>query len=256
MKKLRIVLGMCAVFALAAPAAPASADPAAGPPICPSAGTAISGTYRNLTINGNAYVAAGTTLVVQGNLTVAPRSCLDAFSLSTVNIGGNVLVGKGAVLALGCTPGSIGPVPPCGTETTTDTVGGSIIANQPLTMYLDGNTIHGNVISVGGGPGPTLDPYINFPIKDNTIFGNVIVAGWQGAWFGILRNVVHGNVIVARTVGVTVGESGTLDSTEIVTNTIGGNLICAANNPPAQVGDSEGATNDVSGHKLGECAGL
>lgn len=257
--KLRLLLGLSAVLVLAVWTAAASAAPFAGPPICPSAGTALSGSYGNLTVTGDAYVAGGTTLSVSGNLMLAPGSCLDAFTLGTVHVGENVLVGQGAVLALGCTPGSLGPPipqPPCGVQTTGDTVGGSIVADRPLTMYLDGDTIHGNVVSTGGGPGPTFTPYVNFPIKDNTIGGNLIVQGWQGAWFGALRNTVSGNVIVNDNVGVAIGDLGTLDSNEVATNTISGNLICLGNSPGAQIGDSGGTPNTVRGHKIGQCTGL
>jgi hypothetical protein len=257
MVKFRLLVGLCAVLAPVALAPTASADPTVGPPICSSAGTAISGVHNsNLTITGNSYVASGTTLTVRGNLQVAGGACLDAFTLGTVKVSGNVTVGKGAILALGCSPGSIGPVPPCGTTTTADTVGGNIIATQPLTMYLDGDTVRGNVISTGGGPGPTLNPYVNFPIKENLIDGNLTVSGWEGAWFGVLRNTVRGNVILEHNVGLTIGELGTPDSTEVVTNTISGNLICLANNPAAQVGDSGGSPNVVGGRKVGQCAAL
>jgi hypothetical protein len=256
MVKLRLLVGLCAVLAPVVLASTATADPFVGPPICSSAGKAISGTDGSLTITGNAYVASGTTLTVKGSLTLARGACLDAFTLGTVNVGGNVLVSKGAILALGCSPGSIGPFPPCGTTTTSDTVGGSIVASQPLTMYLDGDTINGSVTSAGGGPGPTLNPYINFPIKENLIGGNLTVSGWQGAWFGVLRNTVHGNVTLSQNVGVTIGELGTLDSTEIVTNTISGNLTCAGNSPAAQFGDSGGAPNVVGGRKIGQCTAV
>jgi len=255
--KLAGLLCSCAVLAVAAWAAVAAADPTAGPPICSSAGTALAGTYNgNLTVTGNAYVAAGTTLTVNGNLTIAPGACLDAFTLGTVNVGGNVLVGQNAVLALGCTPGSLGPPfdqPPCDGQTTNDVVGGNVVGDRPLTMYLDGDTIHGNVVSTGGGPGPTFSPYINFPIKDNTIGGNVVVTGWQGAWFGVIRNHVGGNVLVSGVVGVAIGDFGTPDSTEIATNTISGNLVCTGNSPAAQLGDSGGTTNTVGGVKVAEC---
>ncbi len=122
-------------------------------------------------------------------------------------------------------------------------------------MYLDGDTVHGNVISIGGGPGPTLNPYVNFPIKDNTILGNLVVQGWKGAWFGVLRDTVRGNVILADNVGVTIDDLGTPDSTEVATNTISGNLICVGNVPAAQVGDSGGTPNTVGGHKIGQCCG-
>ncbi len=254
MVKLRLLVASCAVLAAVVAASPAAADPFVGPRICSSAGTAISGSDSgNLRITGNAYVASGTTLTVGGNLTLAGGACLDAFTLGTVHVAGNVLVAKGAILALGCTPGSIGPVPPCETHTTSDTVNGSIVADEPLTMYLDGDTIDGNLFSSGGGPGPTLSPYVNFPIKENVVNGSVIVGGWQGAWFGVIRNTVHGNVILNNNVGVTMGELGTLDSTEVVTNTIAGSLICIGNRPAAQFGDSGGAPNVVGGKKIGQC---
>jgi len=255
MIKLRVVLGVLAVTVLAVSAqfAPASADPFAGPPICSSAGQALHGNYGNLVVVGNAYVPAGKTLSVWGNLTIAPGGCFDAFTLGTVRIGGNVVVGRNAVFGLGCSPNAIGPAPPCGTTTTNDTVGGNIIAVNALTMYLDADTIRGNVISIGGGPGPTLDPYINFPIKDNKIGGNLVVQGWQGAWFGALRNTVRGNVVITNNVGVTTGDLGTPDSTEIATNTVAGSLICFGNSPAAQIGDSGGSLNVVGGLKLGEC---
>ncbi len=254
MVKARILLGLCAVFAAAVMAPTAAAETLEGPPICSSAGTAISGSDGNLTVTGNAYVKSGTTLTVSGNLTVAPGACLDAFTLGTVNVGGNVLVGKGAVLALGCSPGAIGPFPPCNEATTDDTVGGSILADEPLTMYLTATKIRGNVISWGGGPGPVFSPYINYPIKENVIGGNLFVADWQGAWFGVLRNSIHGNATLFNNVGVTISEETELpDSTEIVSNTIGGNLLCFGNKPAAQFGDSGGSPNTVGGHKLGQC---
>jgi hypothetical protein len=245
--KLRLLFGMCALLAVGVWAGSAESDPTFVP-ICPSLGTAVSGSYSNLTITGNAYVDNGATLTVSGNLTIAPGGCLDAFSLGTVNVGGNLFVGQGAILGLGCTPGSIGPGPPCNGQTTNDTVGGSIVADQALTMYLDGDTINGSVISNGGGPG--LDgQFLNFPVKDNTIGGNLIMQGWQGGWIGALRNNVGGNVIFSDNASVQ-----DPDSSEVVTNTISGNLICFGNSPAVQVGDSGGSPNTVGGHKLGQCA--
>lgn len=114
-------------------------------------GTALSGNYSQLVGTGYPYVAGGTPLNVSGNLILAPGSCVDAFSLGMVTVGGNIFVGRGATLGLGCTPQSLGDptIPPCFNHTTNDVVGGSILADQPLTMYLDGNAIHGNVISLG-----------------------------------------------------------------------------------------------------------
>jgi hypothetical protein len=256
MSKPRLLACLCVFAAFGLQAASASADPTGGPPICPGTESAVSGNYKNLTITGDQYVPDGTTLNVSRNLTIAPGACFDAFTLGTVNVARNVSVGSNAIFALGCTPGSIGPGAPCDGMTTDDTVGGNITANGALTMYLDGDTIHGNVTSTGGGPGPTFDPYINFPIKDNTINGNVSVSGWQGAWVGLLRNTVGKNVSVTDNVGVAIGDLGTPDSTEVATNTIAGNLICQGNSPAAQLGDSGGSDNTVGKKKIGECAGL
>jgi hypothetical protein len=249
--RLRALLG-CMLVLAAGLAASAAADPESIP-LCPSAGTQLEGSYGNLTITGNAYVAAGTSLSVRGNLTLAPGACLDAFSLGTVTVGRNILVGNGATLALGCSPGALGPPldqAPCDGQTTSDTVGGNIVAHNPWTMYLTADTIGGNVISTGGGPGVTFDPYVNFPIKENTIGGNLIVQDWHGAWFGELRNHVQGNVIIDNVLGANP------DSNEVTDNVIGKNLICFDNSPMAQVGDSGGGPNSVSGQQLGQCSGL
>jgi len=250
MKRLRLLLASCTVALLALGAATALADPTQGPPICNGPETAISGNYGNLVIIGNRYVPAGQTLNVQGNLTIVRGSCFDAFTLGTVHVTGNVSVGWGGIFALGCTPGSIGPGPPCNGQTTNDTVGGSIVAMGALTMYLDGDTIGGNIVSIMGGPGVTFNPYVNFPIKDNTIGGNVLIEAWRGTWWGFIRNVTHGSVTL-------IGNAGAdPDSSEVVTNTISGNLTCLGNTPAAQFGDSGGLPNVVGGLKLGECSGL
>jgi hypothetical protein len=244
---------MCIALVAAVSAPAASAWEPGGPPICASIGESIEGTYHNLTITGNRWVGAGAELNVEGNLVIPKGACLDAFTLGKVNVKGNILVGNEAILALGCTLGSIGPGEPCESQNTDDTVDGNIVAFHPLTMYLDGDTIGGNVVSYGGGPGATLSPYVNFPIKENDIGGNLVVTGWKGAWFGVLRNTVHKNVVLLNDVGVTTGETGEPDSTEVVTNTITGNLICFGNSPAAQFGDSGGSPNTVGGLKLGQC---
>jgi hypothetical protein len=274
MRKIVSVLGAFAVvligipvFALsAATAGPAGADPTYAP-LCGSneatVGTALSGNYRNLTVTGIAYVNTGATLNVSGNLTLAAGSCLDAFSLGAVHVGQNVLVNPRATLALGCAPGSNGPppMPPCGFSEADDTVGGNITANQPLTMYLTAVTVGGNVTSIGGG---FSAPGLSFPVKSMNIRGNLVLQGWHGgpgAWIGALRNTVGGNVIISNNVGNRPGDDGSNDSTELDGNSVGGNLTCFDNTPPAQYGDAYGEApgngpNVVGHNALGECAGL
>jgi hypothetical protein len=265
MKRFGLLLAAFAgVFTVLAPvialsATPATADQTAVP-LCPGGDvTAVHGTHRSLIITGQDYVPVtgnATGLTVRGNLTIAPGACLDAFSLAPVHVSGNIFVEQGATLALGCSPGALGPPvqPPCNSETTSDTVGGNIVANQPLTMYLTADTIGGSVISKGGGPGlgaPPTTPYVNFPTKENTIGGNLVIDGWQGGWIGALRNDVGGNVNISNNTSAI-----DPDSTEVASNIIGGNLICSGNSPAAQFGDSGGSPNAVGGNKVSQCAGL
>lgn len=274
--KTRLLLGASVLVAcsaavaaglLGAPTA-ANADPVSAP-VCGSTeattGTALSGHYRNLTVRGIAYVASGATLDVSGNLRLAPGACLDAFSLGTVHVGHNVTVAPRGTLALGCAPGSNGPppIPPCGLTSTDDTVGGNIVAVAPLTMYLTAVSVGDNVVSVGGG---FSTPGLSFPVKDMKIGGNLVLAGWHGgpgAWIGALRNDVRGNVIVAHNTGFRPGPDNDPpnDSTEVLGNTVGGNLICLGNTPPAQYGDAYNPAigngpNTVGHRAIGECADL
>ncbi len=140
-----------------------------------------------------------------------------------------------------------------------DRVDGNITADRPLTLKIDGITVDGNIVSKGSGqavtgPGASTceerPGALNFPIKDNTIEGNVVISGWQGCWIGFIRNVQRGNTVLVHNM------TGDADSTEIVTNTIRGNLVCKGNSPAPQIGDSMGMKNTVSGHKIGQCAGL
>jgi len=247
MRKLTLLLATgVALVAMASAGSALAGKPGQG--TC-SGGEIASGTYDGLIVTGNCTIPNGATVTVEGNVTVADGAVLYAVTMSTVNITGNVKVGKGAVFGLGCSFF----VPGCEefAGLSTYTVGGNIVANQAKTMYLDFVAIHGSVVSIGGG-----DPSLNFPIKDNAIDGNVIVLGWHGLWFGVIRNTVGGNVVLLGNRAADTSEEPGSDSTEVVTNNISGNLLCLFNSPAAQVGDSEGATNVVGGHKLGECAGL
>lgn len=251
MKKARLPLYCCSLSMLVI-AASASAAPATT--TC-SGGEIAPGTYDGLTVTGDCTIKGSVT--VNGNVGVRPGAYLDAAYLGTrLTINGNVSVGRNATLGLGCSFG----YHDCGLRPVwrgAVTVNGNIVANQALTMYLDFTAVHGNVVSNGGGDITKVDPNgLVLPIKDNVIDGNVMVNGWQGAWFGIIRNTIGGNVLAVNTTGTRIGDDGKPDSTEIVTNTIAGNLICQANSPPAQIGDSGGTVNTVGGNKIGECAGL
>jgi hypothetical protein len=221
-----------------------------------SPGVVAPGTYGSLTITGVCLMPSSGTVNVLGNLTVAPNAGLDAITEATVNVGGNLLVKSGGILGLGCSPEA-----GCAT-TTSDHIYGSLIASRAVAVIAHSNTIGGNVSIQGGGggfgcaPNEVLSAVAGFPappfstLEDNTIGGNTVITGLQSCWFGFIRNEVQGNVIL---------ENNTMadpDANEVVTNFIQRNLICLANSPAPQVGDSFGDPNVVLGHKLGQCANI
>lgn len=241
MKKWRLAVGL-SVFALAVIAGSSSAE-ARSTNVC-TEGTIAAGAYGPLTVTGNCTFGEG-AVTVNGNLTVAPGAVLNdhAAAPATVHVTGNVIVGQGGVVGLG----SYAPAPAHDSAQ----VDGNVIGNGAATLYLGGMTIRGNLIVNGGG-----DAGRNLPIKDDTIGGNLIIQGWTGLWFGVIRDDIGGNAIVNDNSAADTTTLPGSDSSEIVTNTIQGNLICNGNTPAPQVGDSEGATNTVGGHALGQCAGL
>jgi hypothetical protein len=254
--KFRILLSLCAILAIAVGVSAAVAAPTQS--TCGNA-TLAPGTYDGLTVTGDCVVTGSVT--IDGNVRVLGGAYLDAAYLGTrLTINGNTTVGRDAKLGLGCTFGyhdcGLNPSAWVGNVV----ANGNIVANQARTMFIDFTTVHGNIVSNGGGDITDVDTPTHgglvLPIKDNVVDGNIIVHGWKGAWFGIIRNTVGGNVIAIDTVGTRTAEDDPtmLDSTEIVTNTIGGNLICLHNTPVTQIGDSGGTTNTVSGNKIGECA--
>lgn len=258
MTKLKVALGVCALLAVGIGGSSAVAKPPSQGSC--SGGAIAPGVYNGLTVTGACTITGAVT--INGNVSVGKGADLEAAFLGTrLTVNGNVHASQGATLGLGCSFG----FHDCGFNPAlwpgNVIVNGNIIATQALTLYLDFSTVHGNVMVNGGGDitmvdhGAVQDGLV-LPIKDNVIDGNVMVQGWEGAWFGIIRNHVGGNVKATHTVGTRVDEDtlSILDSTEIVTNVIGGNLICQQNSPPAQIGDSGGTANTVAGNKIGECA--
>ena len=254
MRKLRSVV-LVLTLTLLSVAASSAVAARPGSATC-TGGTIAAGTYSSLTVTGVCSFGGGTVNVTH-NLVVAAGAVLDAHAApprTTVHVGGNVLVGKGGILGLG----TYDPTAPHDTV-----VDGNVIANQPLSLYISFATIHGNLISHGGGGGVNGE-FRNFPTKDNTIDGNAVLTGWTGGWTGFIRNHVGGNVIYSNNKSVinglvtppVPGQVDT-DSSEVMTNVIGHNLICQGNTPKAQVNpDDGGQPNTVGGRKIGQCAGL
>jgi hypothetical protein len=237
--------------ALVTGSAPASATSART--VC-HGGDIASGTYGTLVIASYCSIPDANTVVVKGNLVLKPGAILNAVTLATVHVHGDVIVRPGAVLGLGCTVMGVG----CASDSD-QTVGGSILAYQPLTMFVDGVVVHGDVMSWGGGPGPTVTPSdlpFNYAFKDNTVHGRVLLRDWNGGWIGAIRNTIGGGLVYMHNAGTDP------DANEIVANTVGGNLACWRNTPPAQFGDAiQGGPpgygpNTVGGHATGQCRNL
>jgi hypothetical protein len=241
----RILLAVIAVLALgvsgsiATAAKPDAGSCTGGTPESPE--VIATGTYNGLMVSGNCVTGEG-TVTVAGNLTIAAGGILNdhASGMGSVHVTGNVQVENGGVLGLGDYDPSGG---------LTAVVDGNVSAHNPMTLYLGDVTIHGNLVSNGGsGPGR------NFPIKDNTIGGNVVLQGWTGMWIGLIRTDVGGTVNFSKNTAMDPSVVPGSDSSEVQTNVIAGNLICHGNTPTAQVNQFDGGEpNEIGGNAVGEC---
>ncbi len=194
---------------------------------------ALAGGGHATTCNG--MLAAGTYHRV-----VVPEGAV-CMSEGPVTIRGGLYVGAGATLVLGSEE-SAG---------STSTINGGVRATNAASLQLHFATINGG-IEAQGGAGPFGGPFdITWnAIEDNRINGGVTVNGYNGFWFGFIRNRVNGSVNLTNNVLVDA------DANEYVTNVINGSLNCEGNSPAPQIGDSEGSPNIVTGVKTGQCANL
>jgi hypothetical protein len=168
----------------------------------------------------------------------AGAACL---SDGPVTINGGLFIERGATFVLGSEEN---PVP-------TGRINGGVHGTNPASVQIHFTAINGGV-DVRGGSGPEGGPFgITWnAIEDNRINGAVVVDGYDGFWFGFIRNRVNGSVNLNNNV------LADPDGNEYVTNVINGSLNCLGNSPAPQVGDSEGSPNVVNGPKTGQCANL
>jgi hypothetical protein len=189
---------------------------------------------------------------------------------SKLTVTGDVTVGRGASLDLGCNTTSN----PCAddpnqnkpTLTGPGTVTGDITSTSPLGVIIHSTTIGGDVTQTGGGGGlscapPKTGPFSLFmsPVfsdyEDNTISGNLTVTKLTSCYLGIIRN--H-----ASTLKVTYDSMGDPDAIEIEANVIKHNLACW--HDKQHVWDSHETTqtgiypralsrNIVHGKRMGQC---
>ena len=196
---------------------PAVAGAASSSTIC--TGTLAPGSYHRVVVPAGAVCLSDGPVTIRGGLSIQ----------------------SGATFVLGNEENPVN----------TGTISGGVHATNAASVQIHFTRINGGV-SIHGGSGPFGGPFgVTFnAIEDNRINGGATVAGYNGFWFGFIRNHVNGSVNL---------NNNTLtdpDANEYVTNTIHGNLNCTGNTPAPQVGDSEGLPNQVTGNKTGQCAGL
>jgi hypothetical protein len=273
------LLGLVIAPALTASAASAAPLGGGGGAYTCTGGNVPPGTYSSILITGVCYMPAG-TIVVRGNLAVAPGALLDAVTPgdppaspvvpATVLIRGNVFVGKGAVLLFGCSPNISCSNPP---GISFDRIGGNLTAVGAQGVVVHDASIGGSASLLGGGGGAAaktcnaqvpstpivadLEPWSEDPnldqtpvyndFEDTSIGGNLTVTDLTSCWLGSLRDLVRGNETF---VGNTMGDP---DALEIANNLVSGNMICLKNTPAVQFGDSGAAPNLVGTFAIGEC---
>ena len=301
MRALRCLVGLgLALSALAVSANIANAA-AADPSLVCTGGSIPSGTYSSILVTGRCSVPAG-LVSVDGDLRVAPGALLDAmtpagFPIAPANlpgivqVGGNLMVGRGAILILGCdlailcSPGnSTYPAPglypgsPIGFSNPGDIVAGNIVSTGGLAVIVHSVKIGGNASLLGGGGGPTqlsggpgsgacFNPALFPPLWNETVLA-------QNPGFPIPvysdfeENSIGGSLTIKGLQSCWTGALrnkiggnlidlnntwGDPDADEVLGNLVSGNIICFGNNAAVQFGDSGGASNVVSGQALGQC---
>ena len=219
-----------------------SASAAPSPGVC-NGGSILGGVYSSLTVNNKCNVDSG-TVIVTGNVNVKPDAELFVdFAGSNLQVKGNVTVGAGGVLIMGCNLTSFD----CETApgNATGQIAGKLTSNGALGLVIHSSSIKGAFSYTNGGSGCELDEYSTF---EDTNFGSTVsITKINTCWMGFIRNQVVGTVIYNN------NTTDDPDGNEIVSNKIGGDLKCMGNNPAPQAGDSAGAANLVAGVRTGQC---
>jgi hypothetical protein len=303
MRFLRLVpalaLGLIAIAAPASAAAPLHGHHPYQYNYDCTGGNVPAGTYGTLTISGVCTATTG-SINVRGDVNVQNGALFDDITAgdgpanpqtssltgyaglapagtplisATIDVGGDIWVGKGAALLLGCSPDIS-----CPEGITTDTVDGSINAYEALGVVVHSTQIGGNVSLIDGGngvagaaacttvPAPwsedTLLTEAQLPVysdlEEDVIGGSVTINGQESCWQGVLRNEVGGNLWFNNNV------MGDPDGNEVGNNLVTGSMGCIGNSPGTpppptpmstgvQFGDSGAGPSIVGGQAYGQC---
>ena len=260
--QLKLLATIAATAALALAGGPALASTGGDSYTC-AGGDIPSGQYSSVTVTGDCGIVVGAVIDITGNLAVASGASLQGdLVASTITIGRNVTAGEGSSLALGCQPSTLvgNTAHPCwGMATSPEVepqdvsvveIGGNVAATGAASVALNGVDVARNVTAQGGG-----GSFVYWPIKNNSIGGNVTISGVTAEWIGVMFNVVGGNV--------TLSDITSVDShpfadpvVYIVKNQIGRNLTCTNLVHGVSGGFDPTGVNVVGRNANGQCAGL
>ena len=233
------------------------------------------GTYTAVDVKGVCDISAGQVVVTGSVVVEAGGALVSAYGLSNsvpgtmsdLTIYGDLTTATGASLILGC--GSLHfscfdePNPGSPTLNSATVVHGNLTAEGPLGFILHHVTVGGDLRTTGGGggkacaPSPVPNVFYAIPgnggvvysdLEDSTVGGNLWVTGLTSCWFGALRDRINGS---ATFVDLTFMDN---DSIEVLSNNVGGNMVCLNDAPALQFGDAGQVGNLVGGYGTGQCA--
>jgi hypothetical protein len=264
----------------AGPVVAASAAATGGTAVCsgsPSSPGELTGAYPgNVVVKGACEVNAGVA-VVSGNLNVSQGSVLlAAFALndktgsgkSSLTVHGDLQVGIGATVLLGCNPQNFAclddPNQSAPTLSSHDSVGQDMSSYRPLGVIVHNTSIGGDLSQYSGGGGVNCTPsgvfkLFNSPVysayEHGSVAGDVNIAGVHSCWLGLATLQVGGGVLIRH------NKLADPDAIEILANHIDGNLVCLGN---SRTWDSAEARmghlfprvpqpNTVDGRRGGQC---
>jgi hypothetical protein len=268
-----VTSAMALAPAASAAAAQHQASVCAGTPKAPGV---LTGRHRSdVVVKGACEVNAGRAFV-GGDLTLRPGAVLiAAFALndrtgkgsSSLTVAGDLRVGAGAAMVLGCDPSSFpcldDPDQNAPTLASHDRVFANLISTKPLGVVVHNVSVRGDVTQRGGGGGFTCNPsgiFAQFqsPVystyEDSSVGGSIRVSGVTSCWMGLIR--LH----VRQSMAVRNNRLADPDAIEINANHIAGNLTCRRNSMVWDSGDltanlfpRQPQPNTVGGERHGQC---
>jgi hypothetical protein len=236
----------------------------------------LTGRHRfDVVVKGACEVNAGRAFV-GGDLTLRPGAVLiAAFGLndrtgkgsSSLTVAGDLRVGAGAAMVLGCDPSSFpcldDPNQNAPTLSSHDRIFGDLTATRALGVVVHNVSVRDDVRQRGGGGGVTCTPsgiFAQFqsPVysayEDSSVGGTISVSGVRSCWMGLIRLHVRENMVVRN------NKLADPDAIEINANHIADDLSCRGNSmvwDSADIGPNlfprQPQPNTVGGERHGQC---